>query len=166
MGGYHWPRVFARLNQRPTPTLYLRGRGVGGSSAINAAGAVRGVPDDYAGWVSDGCLGWGWEEVLPTFIALENDLDFGERAYHGRTGPLPISRLPRERFGAAAQAFTEATLDLGYVWCEDINAPGARGPHAATLNARDGSPHHHQRCLSRTGAGAAKPADHRWRAGL
>jgi len=40
LGGSHWPRVFARLNQRPTPTLYPRGRGVGGSSAINAAGGL------------------------------------------------------------------------------------------------------------------------------
>jgi len=139
MGDYHWPRLFARLAKGQQPRLYLRGLGVGGSSAINAAGAVRGLPADFASWQADGYDGWDWEHVLPSFIRMEDDLDFADRAYHGSGGPLPITRVARERFGRAAQALAEAALDLGHPWCEDINAPGAASVHAATLNARDGA---------------------------
>jgi hypothetical protein len=44
-----------------------------------------------------GCTGWAWEEVLPSFIRLEDDLDYGDRPYHGRGGPIPIGRTPAER---------------------------------------------------------------------
>jgi 5-(hydroxymethyl)furfural/furfural oxidase len=48
IGGYYWPHLFARMAPGQEPKLYLRGLGVGGSSAINAAGAVRGLPADFA----------------------------------------------------------------------------------------------------------------------
>jgi len=45
--------------------LYIpRGRGLGGSSAMNAMIYVRGRPSDYDGW---GVPGWTWEDVLPCF---------------------------------------------------------------------------------------------------
>src|SRR5215467_3188460 len=75
-GGYHWPNLFARFTGAETPRLYLRGLGLGGSSQINASGAVRGTPEDYDGWARAGCDGWAWDDVQPAFIRLENDLDF------------------------------------------------------------------------------------------
>jgi len=39
----------------------------------------------------------------------------------------------------AAQALAEAAVSLGHAWCEDINAPGATGTYAATLNVRNGA---------------------------
>src|ERR1700737_3063753 len=75
-GGYHWPGLFARLTEVQKPRLYLRGLGLGGSSSINASGAMRGTPDDYDGWARAGCDGWSWEEVLPSFIRLEDDVAF------------------------------------------------------------------------------------------
>ena len=35
-----------------------RGRGVGGSSLINAMICTRGQPQDYDGWAARGCTGW------------------------------------------------------------------------------------------------------------
>jgi Choline dehydrogenase and related flavoproteins len=38
--------------------------------------------------------GWGWNDVLPYYRKLENDLDFGGDM-HGRSGPVPIRRTSR-----------------------------------------------------------------------
>src|SRR6266540_4559147 len=46
-GGYHWPELEARMIETQAPRPYLQGRGLGGSSAINAQGAVRGMLDDF-----------------------------------------------------------------------------------------------------------------------
>src|SRR5215471_20560891 len=41
-GGFHWPLLMARFARSQSPQVYLQGRGLGGGSAINATGAVRG----------------------------------------------------------------------------------------------------------------------------
>ena len=75
---------------------YPRGRVVGGSSAVNAAIALRGVPADYDEWASLGNDAWSWEKVLPYFRRLEDDPD-GAAEVHGRDGPprLPGGRRPQ-----------------------------------------------------------------------
>jgi len=138
-GGYHWPTLFAQLTAGEKPRLYLRGLGLGGSSQINASGAVRGTPDDYDGWARAGCDGWAWDDVQPAFIRLENDLDFGDRPHHGSTGPIPIERTPMDVWGAVARAFAEAGQAGGAAWCDDINSPGSSGVYPGPSNTRDGT---------------------------
>src|SRR5262245_41143610 len=74
---YHWPGLLACRTELQAPRLYLRGRGVGGSSAINAQVAIRGMPEDFDRWAELGCTGWSSAEVLPAFIRLADDLRFG-----------------------------------------------------------------------------------------
>src|SRR4029453_11958561 len=100
------------------PQLYLEGRGLGGGSAINAQGAVRGMPDDYDGWAQQGCRGWSWDDVLPFFLRLEDHGRFGGPPYHGRKGPIPIERVPPEHWGFVGRAFVEAATNRGHPWCE------------------------------------------------
>src|SRR5439155_6962398 len=51
-----WPNLIARRAAGQDETLYLRGRGVGGSSAVNAMMAIRGTTDDYDRWATEyGC---------------------------------------------------------------------------------------------------------------
>jgi len=51
--------------------LYLsRGRVLGGSSAVNATLYHRGTAADYDNW---GIPGWGSKDVLPWFVALEDN---------------------------------------------------------------------------------------------
>jgi hypothetical protein len=67
-----------------------RARLVGGCSATNAAFLLRGRPADYDGWAAAGNPGWSFDELLPTFRAVEADPVGGE--WHGRSGPIPVWR--------------------------------------------------------------------------
>ena len=93
---YSWGALKARRTEAQEPILYWRGRGVGGSSAINGQIAIRGLLDDFDIWERGGCTGWSGREVLPYFIKLESDLDFGEEPYHGTAGPIPVWRAPQD----------------------------------------------------------------------
>ena len=73
---------------------FPRGRVTGGSSAVNTAIALRGMPEDYDEWASFGNPEFAWEKVLPAFNRLERDLDFGEAPWHGDAGPISIRRYP------------------------------------------------------------------------
>jgi choline dehydrogenase len=70
---------------------YTRGRAVGGSTAVYAAIALRGVPADDDEWASLGNDAWSWERVLPYFRRLEDD-PTGAAELHGRGGPIVIRR--------------------------------------------------------------------------
>lgn len=70
-----WPDLVARRTGTGQPLPYVRGRGVGGSSAINAMLALEGDTDDYDDWRDRfGCQGWGWSDVAPAFRALAEGL--------------------------------------------------------------------------------------------
>ena len=50
-------------------SLYVpRGKGLGGSSSMNAMLYVRGRPLDYDLWEAQGAAGWGWDDVRPYFL--------------------------------------------------------------------------------------------------
>lgn len=124
-----------KLEYTPSATSrtlpFTRGRVVGGSSAVNTAIALRGVPEDYDEWAALGNPLWSWERVLPAFIRLESDLDFPDAPYHGNAGPLPIRRHTREELVPFQAAFLDACKELGYPECRDHNDPESTGygPH-------------------------------------
>jgi 5-(hydroxymethyl)furfural/furfural oxidase len=135
---YRWDDLQSRRTRAQTHRKYWRGRGMGGSSAINGQIAIRGVPEDYDAWAAAGCRGWSFAEVLPAFRRLETDGRFGDRDYHGDDGPIPIYRAPVSKWGAVDQALAEAALDEGYPWAPDHNAPGTTGVSPYAINSRDG----------------------------
>jgi len=114
-----------------------QGRLVGGSSAVNATIALRGTPDDYDQWAALGNPGWSFAEVLPFFRRLERDLDFDD-AWHGRDGPLPISRAGPGELGPVHQAFLDSCAASGYRPVSDHNAPAALGAGPVPLNTVGG----------------------------
>jgi choline dehydrogenase-like flavoprotein len=95
---YRYDKLMARRSEGQEPRLYWRGKGMGGSSAINGQIAIRGMLEDFDIWAEQGCTGWSGEEILPAFCRLENDLNFGDKPYHGNSGPIP-STAPRVRSG-------------------------------------------------------------------
>ena len=135
---YMWPALQARRTASQAPRLYWRGRGVGGSTAINGQIAIRGVLAAFDDWAEAGCTGWHGQAVLPFFKRLEDDLAYGDRPYHGQGGPIPVYRAPPERWGPVDRALRDAALDLGYPWCDDLNAPDAEGVCTYAISSRDG----------------------------
>ena len=136
---YWWPDIRGRRTDRQDPRYYARGRGMGGSSAVNGLVAIRGTPEDFDLWAELGCTGWSSDEVLPAFIRLEDDLNFADKSYHGRGGPIPIYRTPIEEWGAVDLALRDAALDLGYGWSDDHNAPQSTGVSPYAMNVSDGA---------------------------
>ncbi|RUP34148.1 MAG: GMC family oxidoreductase, partial [Curvibacter sp.] len=104
-----------------------RGRGLGGSSLINAMIYVRGQAEDYDGWAALGCPGWAWSDVLPFFRRSEGNLRAGplDEALHGRQGPLAVSDLASP--SPVSQAFVAAAQACGLPANADFNGPRQEG---------------------------------------
>jgi choline dehydrogenase-like flavoprotein len=113
------------------------GRLLGGTSTLTRF-ALRGSSADYDRWVALGNEGWSFDDVLLFFTRLETDLDFGEKPWHGRGGPIPINRylnLSPTEVGTAAH---EAMESLGFPPVSDHNQPGAVGVGRMPMSSNDG----------------------------
>ena len=105
----------------PTPMLLggggaipmFQGRVLGGTSALNGMATLRGLPEDYDGWAASGLDGWGWDDVVSTFIAAERDADFGSTPLHGDSGPLPVRRWRLGELSRAQRAFYDGMVEAG-----------------------------------------------------
>ncbi|OZM72477.1 glucose-methanol-choline oxidoreductase [Amycolatopsis antarctica] len=133
-----WPELLATRTDTQAAAPYWRGRGTGGSSAINGQIAIRPPLEEFDAWSAAGCTGWSRTDVLPFFNRSEDDEQFGERPYHGTGGPVPIHRTPRSAWGSVDAALHAAALAAGHPWAEDVNAPGAAGVSPYPINSRDG----------------------------
>ena len=101
-----------------------RGRGMGGSSAINGMVYIRGNAWDYDNWAALGCTGWAWDDVLPVFRRQE-DNQRGANDHHGAGGPLHVSdQISPSPVG---QAFVEAASRLQLPLTDDFNGPRQDG---------------------------------------
>lgn len=135
---YMYPELRAVLSSSQGPIHYRRGRGVGGSSAVNGLFAIRPTVADLDEWAASGCEGWSFDEVLPFLNAMEDDADFGAEEYHGTGGPIPIRRPGPSEQTPLDEAFHAACLAAGHLTAPDHNAPGATGLSPYAYNGRDG----------------------------
>lgn len=101
-----------------------RGRGLGGSSAVNAMLYVRGNPWDYDNWTALGASGWAWDDVLPYFKRSEHN-ERGGDALHGDGGPLNV--MDQYYTNPASLAFIEAASQLQLPRNNDFNGPEQAG---------------------------------------
>ena len=119
-----------RYNGEPEPFLnnrrsyQPRGKVLGGTGSINGMLYVRGQPEDYNGWRDQGCIGWGYDDVLPYFKKSQHQVR-GESEYHGVGGPLWVSDLPSK--DELADAFIESSHNLGSVYNDDFNGISQEG---------------------------------------
>ena len=58
-----WKGLIGSRTDRQETGVYWRGRGVGGSSAINGQIAIRPPLEDFQDWATAGCSGWGPDDV-------------------------------------------------------------------------------------------------------
>src|SRR6266516_3445447 len=114
---------------------YPRGRVIGGSSAVNATIALRGVPADYDEWAALGNDEWSWAKVLPYFRRLEDDPE-GASELHGRGGPVTICRWRPDELIPVQRAFFEVCRRLGFPEVIDHNHPEAAGVGPFPQNRR------------------------------
>jgi choline dehydrogenase len=117
-------------------SLYVpRGKGLGGSSSMNAMLYVRGNPLDYDGWAAAGADGWSWKEVLPYFLRAEDNAR-GDSEYHATGGPLRVEdeRSPRPLTGR----FLAACAEAGIPRIDDYNGPEQDGAALAQVTQRNG----------------------------
>ncbi|MEJ0078792.1 MAG: GMC family oxidoreductase N-terminal domain-containing protein [Alphaproteobacteria bacterium] len=119
---YMWPGLKAhwRTRHNSPATGYDQGHIIGGGSSVMGMVALRGIPDDYDEWEQLGARGWAWNDVLPYFRKLENDLDF-DRELHGRDGPTPVRRTPYEQWTPLARAAREYAEQRQIPFVADMN---------------------------------------------
>jgi choline dehydrogenase len=122
-----------RTPEMPAP----RGRVLGGSSAVNAAVAIRARQADIEAWQQHGVQGWSWDEVLETFKAIENT-DVGDDAYHGRSGPLSIRLRTARDLTPSLVGFVDAAVAEGFKRVDDYNGAEPEGAGGYPVNIVDG----------------------------
>ncbi len=139
------PRNWGYMSE-PEPYLagrrlyWPRGKGLGGSSAINGMLYVRGHPLDYDRWRQLGNTGWGWDDMLPLFKRGERN-QHGESAMHGGRGELAVSDLVARR--SVGELFVEAAMAEGFPLNADFNDGGQDGVGFLQFTTRNG-----RRCSS------------------
>jgi len=119
--GRLWPGLWAVPVPGAAPRPYGRGRGVGGSSSVNAMVALTGHPEDYDRWERDhGCAGWGWSTMGPALQRSAVPRHTAPEAQWGRVdkalaqaasalgaGPVPLHRTADGRRASAASVFLD-----------------------------------------------------------
>jgi choline dehydrogenase len=100
-----------------------RGKLMGGTSMVNATIAARGAPFDFDRWAGMGNPGWAWKDLLPYFIKIETDVDFGDQPIHGNSGPIVIQRYKEHSWAPINRVMYDACVELGIRESADLNAP-------------------------------------------
>ncbi len=146
----HMPAGFFRLLQsgkdswhyQTEPQAHLdgrvlhdaRGKVLGGSSSINGMCYSRGSPEIFDLWAQEGCPGWSYDEVLPYFRRAEANVH-GDERFHGRSGPLAVSRAKVTNRGQLA--WLDAAQEAGFPYSDDHNGaqPEGFGPAEHTIRS-------------------------------
>ena len=135
------PRTDWGFRTRAEPGLggrslgYPRGRVLGGCSSINGMIYMRGQAADYDQWRQMGCVGWGWDDVLPLFRRHE-DYFAGNSEAHGTGGEWRVEnqRLRWE----ILDDFARAANAVGLPPVEDFNTGDNEGVGYFKVNQRRG----------------------------
>lgn len=110
-----------------------RGKVTGGSSAVNDAQFLRGMPEDFDRWAEWGNDEWGYEKLFPYMRKLETDEDFQDE-FHGADGPISCRRYRPDEWGPQQRAFYRACREAGFPDCPDHNRPNSTGVGPLAFN--------------------------------
>jgi choline dehydrogenase len=130
-GYYSAPQ--SQLNNRKL--YWPRGKGLGGSSAINAMIYTRGHPIDYDDWGRLGIKNWDYKTLLPYFKRAEN-FELGENEFHGVNGPINVSIPNSKHIGF--EMFSKACAQAGFEENPDFNAFSNLGYSKYQLTIKNG----------------------------
>lgn len=118
---YSWAYPVQRGGGLNEPEFHIRGRTLGGSSAINGLVYMRGQSSDFDSW---SLPGWGWSDFLRAFKAIEHH-EFGADETRGGDGPLKVSAHPYKL--PLCDAVIGAAHELGAPIRADLNAQDGEG---------------------------------------
>ncbi len=110
-----------------------QGKVIGGGSSINGQAMQRGFPEDFDTWAAMGNDEWSYDNVLPFYRKMEQDLDIQDD-YHGANGPMPVRRRQSGAWADIQKAFHDACLAEGYGKVEDTNGPNPNGVGVSPTN--------------------------------
>jgi 5-(hydroxymethyl)furfural/furfural oxidase len=132
-----WPPRPGNAPDQRKKVRYAQGRVIGGGSSVNGMISIRGVPTDYDGWVERGATGWGWDDVLPYFCKMENDVDY-DGPLHGQDGPMQLQRIFADRWPGFTTGFMAAAKEQGWKEIKDKNADFSDGYFPIAVAHKDG----------------------------
>ena len=101
------------------PEVWLRGRVLGGSAAVNGMMWTRGAPADWDGLAARGNPGWSWADALAAYRAIE-DHSLGGSEMRGAGGPLGISVT--DTGDDVTAAILASAVAYGWRHVSDVNA--------------------------------------------
>ena len=136
------PKVNWMYDSEPDPGTnnrsgyWPRGKVLGGSGSINALVYMRGLPHDYDDWEAEGNKGWGWKDVLPIFLKIEDHCG-GASAVHGAGGPLHITDVSHLAH-PLCERYLGACKSLGYTYTKDFNGEQPEGVGIYQILTRNG----------------------------
>ncbi|TPM53136.1 choline dehydrogenase [Mesorhizobium sp. B2-2-4] len=136
------PTVNWNYKTEPDPGLggnvdhWPRGKLLGGSSSINAMVWIRGAREDFDDWRDAGNPGWGYDDLLPAFKALE-DNEAGADRWRGRGGPLHISDTS-DAVHPLTKRYLAAGQQAGLPFNSDFNGAAQEGVGVYQISTRNG----------------------------
>lgn len=131
-GYYTVPQVHAANRRIPS----VRGKVLGGSSSINGMLFVRGNRKNFDDWAADGCAGWSFGDVLPSFKRLE-DWEGGATELRGSGGPVAVTK--QRDVTPASEALVHGIAEAcGVPVVDDYNGPSQEGAMLFQMSARKG----------------------------
>ena len=118
-----WPfPVRTAQGSNVTPSVWLRGKTLGGSSSVNGMMYVRGQPKDFDALAAITSADWGWDHIGRIYAEAESH-PLGPSDTRGDSGPLRVSMPPphplMDRLIASAEA-------VGLEPQADINQPDGK----------------------------------------
>ena len=136
------PSVNWNYRTEPDPGLagnadhWPRGKLLGGSSSINAMVWVRGAREDFDAWAAAGNPGWGYDDVLPIFKAME-DNEAGADRWRGTGGPVHVTDN-RAKVHPLTERYLKAAQMAGLPLNQDFNGASQEGVGIYQITTKDG----------------------------
>jgi choline dehydrogenase len=139
---FYDPDVNWNYRAEPDPGLagnadhWPRGKLLGGSSSINAMVWIRGQREDFDAWAQAGNTGWGFDDLLPAFKAVE-DAEAGADEWRGRGGPVRVAEMTRF-VHPLTRRYLQAAQQAGLPLNADFNGATQEGVGVYQITAKGG----------------------------
>jgi choline dehydrogenase len=136
------PAVNWNYKAEPDPGLagnadhWPRGKLLGGSSSINAMVFIRGAREDFDAWAAAGNPGWSYEDLLPSFKAMEDNAA-GADQWRGVGGPLHVTDCS-SAVHPLTKRYLAAAVQAGLPLNPDFNGASQEGVGVYQITTRNG----------------------------